>query len=135
MTFGRPAMISKSLSDTVPLPAITDDELLNGHVSTLNTQTDDQPSIMVFFVKSLHLYGIINDILLALYQGHQEAAQKEVHSSLFHQAETGDIVRVFRLDQALMKWGRSLPLHLRLSSLDSAQNVSFLRQAVVCRAR
>lgn len=135
MTFGRPAMISKSLSDAVPLPTMTDDELLNGHVSTLNTQAADQPSMMAFFVKSLHLYGIINDILLALYQGHQEAAQKDIHSSLFHQAETGDIARVFRLDQALMKWAQSLPLHLRLSSLDSAQNDLFLRQAVVCRSR
>jgi hypothetical protein len=91
--------------------------------------------MIAFFVKSLHLYSIINDILLALYMGHDDATQKDSYNSLFHKMESSDVARVFQLDQALMIWGQILPPHLRLSSLESAQNNTLYRQAVVCRAR
>jgi hypothetical protein len=135
MTFGRPAMISKSLSDEVPLPAMIDDEFLGRQADGADRQPEDRPSMMAFFVKSLHLYSIINDILLALYMGHDDTAHKDNHNSLFHKTESSDVARVFQLDQALMTWGQTLPPHLRLSSLESAQNNTLYRQAVVCRAR
>jgi hypothetical protein len=134
MTFGRPAMISKSLSDAVPLPAMIDDEYLSRQADTVDTQPEGRPSMTAFYVSTLHLYAIINDILLALYMGHDEK-QKNKNSSLFHQAESNDVARVFELDQALMNWGQTLPLHLRLSSPESSQNNMIYRQAVVCRAR
>jgi hypothetical protein len=135
MTFGRPAMISKSLSDEVPLPAMIDDEFLGRQANGVDTQPADQPPMMAFYVKSLHLYSIINDILLALYMGHDDTTQKDNHNSIFYKTKSSDIARVFQLDQALMTWGQTLPLHLRLSSLESAQNSTLYRQAVVCRAR
>jgi hypothetical protein len=135
MTFGRPAMISKSLSDEVPLPAMIDDEFLGRQADGADAQPANRPPMMAFYVKSLHLYSIINDILLALYMSHDDTTQKENYNSMFHKTESSDIARVFQLDQALMTWGQTLPLHLRLSSLESAQNSTLYRQAVVCRAR
>jgi hypothetical protein len=134
MTFGRPAMISKSLSDAVPLPTAIDDEFICNGVYGPNRQPDGQPSMMAFYVKNLHLYAIINDILLALYVG-QDNRKNDNQHSLFNQAESSDITRVFEIDQALMTWGQTLPLHLRISSLESSRNSTFFRQAVVCRAR
>lgn len=128
-------MISKSLSDEVPMPETIDDEFLGREADGVDTQPADQPPMMAFYVKSLHLYSIINDILLALYMGHDDNTQKDSHNALFHKTESSDIARVFQLDQALMKWGQTLPLHLRLSSLESAQNSTLYRQAVVCRVR
>lgn len=135
MTFGRPAMISKLLSDEVPLPAMIDDEYLGREANGADKQPEDRPPMMAFFVKSLHLYTIINDILLALYMGHNDGAQKHNHNPLFQLTESTDIARVFQLDQALMTWGQTLPLHLRISSIESSGNSMVFRQAVVCRAR
>jgi hypothetical protein len=128
-------MISKSLSDEVPLPAMIDDEFLGRQADGVDIQPEGRPPMMAFYIKSLHLYSIINDILLALYMGHEDATQKDNHNSLSHKTGSSDVARVIQLDQALMTWGQTLPLHLRLSSLESSQNSTLYRQAVVCRAR
>jgi len=128
MTFGRPAMISKSSAITVPLPAMIDDEFLSH-------QPADQPSMIAFFVKTLQLYDIINDLLLTLYMGRDDNGQKDQYDFYFGQTESGDIATVYQLDRALMIWGQTLPSHLRLSSLESSRNATFMRQAIVLRAR
>jgi hypothetical protein len=135
MTLGRPAMISKPLADAVPLPAMVDYEPDSSAMGMLDAHNESRPAMMAFYIKSLHLYGIINDILLALYMGQQRTPQEDNSISLFDRDNSCDITKVFQLDQALMKWGQTMPQHLRVSSYESAQSEIFLRQAVVCRAR
>ncbi len=112
-----------------------DDEFLGRQADGVDTQPEGRPPMMAFYIKSLHLYSIINDILLALYMGQEDTTRKDNHTILPAKTGSSDVARVIQLDQALMNWGQTLPLHLRLSSLESAQNSTLYRQAVVCRAR
>ncbi|KAI9879911.1 MAG: hypothetical protein M1830_006578 [Pleopsidium flavum] len=134
MTFGRPAMITKSSAFTVPLPAMIDDEFLSHQPGIEVAQPANRPSMMAFFVKTLQLYEIINDLLLALYMGRDENGHKDQYDFFFGQSDSGDIATVYELDRALMTWGQTLPLHLRLSSPESSRNNTFMRQAIVLRA-
>lgn len=128
-------MISKSSAITVPLPAMIDDEFLSHQPGIEAVQPADQPSMIAFFVKTLQLYDIINDLLLTLYMGRDDNGQKDQYDFYFGQTESGDIATVYQLDRALMIWGQTLPSHLRLSSLESSRNATFMRQAIVLRAR
>lgn len=132
MTFGRPAMIAKTLADSVPLPAMIDDDYLPSDSSSPSVQPDNTPSAMAFFVKSLNIYDIVNDILAALYE---DESQKDQFGLFSFAAESSNIDMVFRLDRALMNWGRTLPPHLRISSYESFANPLFKRQAIICRSR
>ena len=131
MTFGRPAMISRSLADAVPLPSMVIPEYL-----PLDNPPGMSPSppvsMIAFFVVSVKLYNIINDILLELYTGNDQARSKDQHSLT---SESFDLDTVLKLDRALMIWGQTLPTHLRISSPESLENEIFQRQSVVCRAR
>ncbi|KAE8388695.1 hypothetical protein BDV23DRAFT_195028 [Aspergillus alliaceus] len=113
MTFGRPAMITKASCGSVPLPDMVDEEYIPTTSGIEATQPADRPSVMAFYAKSLELYEIMNDILLSLYKPRT----------------------IFELDQALTKWSRSLPQHLRGSSLSDSTDVVFYHQSVVLRAR
>jgi hypothetical protein len=130
MTFGRPPMIAKSLADAVPLPETNDFE--GGEL-----QLNNQQSKMAFFVESLRLYNIMNDILLELYTSFEESSTKDQHSKNNQQSdyESIDMATILKFDHDLMQWGRSLPPHLRISSPESAENITVQMQSVVCRAR
>jgi len=133
MTLGRPAIVSKTLAAIVPLPAIIDDEFLSDEPGVYRSQPNASPSILGFFIKSLQLYDIVNDILLLLYFGEDNDAQKDPAILLSNQSI--NVATVMQLDRDLMKWGRSLPPYLRISSLDSFSNTIFLRQAIIGRIR
>ncbi|KAH8814897.1 fungal-specific transcription factor domain protein [Xylogone sp. PMI_703] len=136
MTFGRPAMISKSLADTVPFPAMIDPEYLPEEASTPGVQPPGRPPMIAFFVKSLHLYEIINDILLELYMNDDQNETKDPDGfPLYKPYESLDLAAILKLDRALMSWGRNLPPHLKLSCPECMSNGMVYRQAVVCRAR
>lgn len=136
MTFGRPAMISKTLADAVPLPAMIDPEYLPEDASTPGVQPAGRPAMMAFFVNSLTLYKIINDILLELYMNDDQDDTKDENGlPLYKPYESLDLAAILKLDRALMAWGRNLPSYLKLSSPDSNINGMVYRQAIVCRAR
>lgn len=130
MTFGRPTMIAKSLADAVPLPE-------TNNLGNQELQLNNQPSKVAFFVESLRLYNIMNDILLELYMRSESNSAKDQHSRDTEQSdyESIELVTILKLDHDLMQWGRSLPLHLRISSPESAENTIIQMQSVVCRAR
>jgi hypothetical protein len=136
MTFGRPAMISKSLADAVPLPTIIEPESLSYQTDFTSSRPETSTSIMAFFVHSLQLYSIINDILLELYIADDQGKQKNPHGSTPEQSyQPFDMAAILKLDSDLMMWGRTLPPYLRVSCTESSENRIFWRQAVVCRAR
>lgn len=130
-------MISKSLANAVPLPAITEPENLSYQTDLTSFQTGAPTSIFAFFVHSLRLYSIINDILLELYMvADDKGEQGGRHGFDIEQSyQSFDMAAILRLDGDLMAWGRTLPPHLRVSHTDSSENRIFWRQAVVCRAR
>ena len=133
MTFGRPAMISKSLADAVPLPETNDENSPDNTDQGL--QPNNQPSRMAFFVESLRLYDIMNDVLLELYTRENNIKGRQDTASHRSDYDSVDLATILKLDRALMLWGQSLPPHLRISSPESAQNVTFQMQSIVCRAR
>jgi hypothetical protein len=136
MTFGRPAMISKSLADAVPLPAIIEPENLSYHTSLNSFQLGTSTSMIAFFVHSLQLYNIINDILLELYMEDDQGEQKDLHGFAPEQSyQSFDMAAILKYDGDLMMWGRTLPPHLCVSHTESSENKIFWRQAIVCRAR
>jgi hypothetical protein len=136
MTFGRPAMISKSLADAVPLPTMIELESLSDQTNSISIQPGTPTLMKAFFVHSLRLYSIINDILLELYMSNDQGGQKDPHDLDPEQSYPSfDMVAILKLDRDLMTWGRTLPPHLRISCTESSENKILWRQAVVCRAR
>ena len=129
-------MISKSLADAVPLPAISEPESLTYQTNSASSQPGASTSMIAFFVHSLRLYSIINDILLELYMANDQGELKERRGSTPEQSyQSFDMAAILKLDSDLMTWGRTLPPHLRVSRTESSENTIFWRQAVVCRAR
>lgn len=129
-------MISKSLADAVPLPVMIEPEIIRETKSSTSFHPGTPTSMMAFFIHSLQLYDIINDILLELYmpddQGEQKSSQDLVPEQLYG---SFDMAAILKLDGDLMKWGRTLPPHLRVSRTESSESRIYWRQAVVCRAR
>ncbi|KAL6889950.1 hypothetical protein GGI43DRAFT_416099 [Trichoderma evansii] len=133
MTFGRPPMISKQLSDTVPLPIAVDDALLGPQ--RLAVQPEGLPSETDFFVRALLMYGIVYDILIELYSGATSSTQNSSFISSPHQHGSVNMAKILELDGALMAWSHNLPPHLQAESPESARDSISRRGAVVCRVR
>lgn len=136
MTFGRPAMISKASSTSVPLPDTVDEEYIPETSGAQAEQPSDRPSVMAFYAKSLELYEILNDILLSLYNksSHDETPE-DMYDYYFDQEINQGERTIFDLDRTLTKWTRTLPLHLRDPLSSWSDNIIFHRQSVVLRAR
>jgi hypothetical protein len=135
MTFGRPTMISKCAAQAVPLPASVDEEYTYSTSGAEVCQPADRPSMMAFFAKSVELYEIMNDILLSLYMPVPDECAEDMYGFYFSQESKEGERTIFELDRALTKWSRSLPPHLRKSSVDASKNPIFYRQGIVIRAR
>ncbi|XHG07534.1 hypothetical protein AWENTII_010673 [Aspergillus wentii] len=135
MTFGRPAMISKASSGSVPLPASVDEEYISTASGTEASQPADRPSMMDFYAKSLELYEIMNDVLLSLYKPVSEESLEDIHDFYFNKETSEGERTIFELDRALTRWTRSLPVHLRGISSPESEDPIFYRQSVVLRAR
>lgn len=139
MTFGRPAIVSKGSCGAVPLPIPVDEEYIRSTVTSDVLQPADRPSMLVFFVKSLELYDILNDILLSLYKPSAESLVEDVQDFFhLHQGSSDGERTIFELDRALTRWSRSLPPHLRRSTESPNSGpleFMFCRQANVLKAR
>ncbi|KAJ5114253.1 hypothetical protein NUU61_000012 [Penicillium alfredii] len=135
MTFGRPAMITKSSSGAVPLPAAIDEEYIPVESSAEAAQPENRPSMMAFYAKSLELYEIMNDVLLSLYKPMSEETAEDAHDFYFSSATSEGERTIFDLDRSLTRWTRSLPSYLRGTSSVSSGNPILHRQSIVLRAR
>ena len=112
MTFGRPAMISKASSTSVPLPDAIDEEYIPAASGAQAKQPTDRPSVMAFYAKSLELYEILNDVLLSLYNKPISDENPEDMYDFYFDKEIAQGERtIFELDRALTKWTRTLPFH------------------------
>ena len=136
MTYGRPAMIGKRSAAAVPLPAAIDEHYLSGDPNRRDSQPENQPSILDFFIESLGLYRILNEVLLNVYAADPQAGANIDEWGCFFPRRY-DEERSFSfldLDRALTLWERGLPCHLRDFN-HAKQNDIHFRQAVVLRQR
>ncbi|CAI7625149.1 unnamed protein product [Penicillium bialowiezense] len=135
MTFGRPAMITKTSSGVVPFPAAVDDEFIQPESTLEASQPPNRPSMMAFFGKTLELYDIMNDVLLSLYNPSKDPSAEDIHDFYFNNITNEGERTIFELDHSLSRWTRSLPVHLCGDSAMASANSIFCRQSIVLRAR
>jgi hypothetical protein len=136
MTYGRPAMIGKRGAAAVPLPAAIDEHYLSGDPSRRDSQSEDSPSILDFFIQSLGLYRILNEILLNVYAADpQTGANIDQWECFFpRQYDEQRSCSFLDLDRALTLWDRDLPPHLKDFNYANSSKIHS-RQAVVLRQR
>lgn len=120
-------MVAASIPSAVqvPLPSMVDDEFLDSGIGPSAVRPDGRSSIVAFFIKTLELYSIVNDILLELYQPVGDEESKGIPQ----------LVAVLQLDHRLLHWSQSLPEHLKYSSSPVNEGLLYQRQRVVLHAR
>ena len=118
-------MIADWLCNAVPLPRMIDDEFLDQQTEPSAIRPDGRTTAVAFFIKSLELYSIVNDSLLELYMrpGRNSTQGLERLSS------------VLQFDGRLIEWADSIPEKIRYSASRPQDDMVFLRQSIVLRAR
>lgn len=124
-TFGRPVLVSRQYS--VPPPEPIDDEYLSE--SSEGLQPSDRPSYLAFFVHSVALFDVLNEILAKFYTEGESISDKTA-DSLSH---------VLQLSSKLDELGHSIPLYLRegaeLTRLDEELRGCLQMQANILKSR
>ncbi|CAK7238453.1 hypothetical protein SEUCBS140593_010703 [Sporothrix eucalyptigena] len=133
VTHGRPVMISRELCAAVPLPLCATQAAERGaHY--------DGPSLS-FFIKSVKLYEIMNQVVSAFYSPATATSMSESNNS---SAEKDALAMLLKLDEDLLEWERGLPEYLRFDTLDGLDEVEIRqrsrtdckpRQAVILHVR
>lgn len=132
MNLGRPAMVSVSKAEPVPLPQETSDDNL-----PVLDAFEPSPVLLSFFNHSAKLYEIAQDILLSFYPGNGGCGADGLDRYFIHDQS------LFKLDSDLRAWYTKTPSHLRLESWKATTNglvrhpqgAMFRRQAVVLYLR
>ncbi|KAH0435766.1 C6 transcription factor [Colletotrichum camelliae] len=133
ITHGRPAMISDHLASTVVLPSIPDGDAQGGNTVELH-----RLRYQGFFVKSLELYEVINQAVLAFYtatprlKSPTSTSHLGQHSQERHELDLGVALQ---LDQRLTKWEKNTPSFLAMAEPETQLDEVFRRQAVILRIR
>ncbi|EON65107.1 hypothetical protein W97_04343 [Coniosporium apollinis CBS 100218] len=134
MTFGRPAMITSQAAATVPRP-VTPNELPEqpdplGRISAGSGPLSD----LNFFIQTLQLYEILNEILLDLYTPASSGPSEDAYEFYFGTISVGKGNSIFELERKLLRWNQDLPIHLRYEP-DSNKHEIHIRQANILRLR
>ncbi|TEA13686.1 Sorbicillinoid biosynthetic cluster transcription factor sor3 [Colletotrichum sidae] len=133
ITHGRPAMISDHLVSGVVLPAIPDSGSAGEDAGRLH-----RLRYQGFFVKSLELYEVINQAVLAFYSTTPQAKSAASPNHLGPRCPERhelDLGTALQLDQGLRKWEKSLPSFLTMAEPETQLDEVFKRQAVILRIR
>ena len=138
MTLGRPMMISRGDALAVPFPVAIDDTYLSTVPNQESHQPPDQASDIRFFVCSLTLYVITEEILSTMYSSSaisQCSASSE--SAPLERLNDIDFNAILRFDRSLLDWEESLPKFLLVSvdTTNDRTNAIFRRQANVLYLR
>jgi len=131
MNLGRPAMVSVSAIDTVPLPSEVDDD-----DSQLLQTSQPNGSLLSFFNHSVKLYEIAQEILLAFYSGGTHTKSDGLDPYFLREQS------VFRLESRLRVWFAGIPSYLRFDDATTVAGQAqmlgealFRRQSVVLYLR
>ncbi|KAI3010038.1 transcriptional regulator family: Fungal Specific TF [Aspergillus niger] len=122
-TLGRPGMIPDWLFNSVPLPAMIDDEFLDKQTTSSALRPDGKPCTLAFTVKAFELYQLFDIILQKVYLGSNggEDYQNKLNP-------------VLEFDREIQAWEESLPVHLRYHS-GMTRDALADRQATILRIR
>jgi hypothetical protein len=131
MTFGRPLTISRATAGVVPLPTAIDDEYLSKVAGKDAVQPPDVPSQIEFFVQTVKLYGMLDDILLSLYNPASEP------TTFYGKLQCWDNNAIFRVETALSRWKSGIPYCLQFDPVNNLGKFGpiFHRQSNVLHAR
>ncbi|KAH8700820.1 fungal-specific transcription factor domain-containing protein [Talaromyces proteolyticus] len=131
MTFGRPLTISRAIASAVPLPAPIDDEYLLESAETFGEQRAGMPSQIEFFIQTVKLYGMLDDILLSLYSPNSDSA------TLYGKLQCWDNNSIFRVEAGLSRWKKEIPSCLQFNGQNEVSKLGsvFHRQSNVLQAR
>ncbi|RAL13334.1 fungal specific transcription factor domain-containing protein [Aspergillus homomorphus CBS 101889] len=122
-TLGRPGMIPKWLFNSVPLPAMIDDEFLDVQTTSSAIRPDGKPCTLAFTVKAFELYQLFDDILHKIYL-----------SSTGGEDFENKLIPALDFDREIQAWEDSLPSHLHYHSSTTRDGL-IDRQATILRIR
>ena len=135
MVYGRPTMISKQSAAAVPLPLPIDEEYLETGPPQGLLDPERKPAIMDFFIQTLGLYSLMNEILSNFYEPFAQENEDDAYDLYFgYSSKREGRQSVIDLDRKLNLWNRRLPLHLR-SRDDTRGEGIFWRQSNILHSR
>ncbi|KAH9216129.1 fungal-specific transcription factor domain-containing protein, partial [Leptodontidium sp. 2 PMI_412] len=138
MNYGRPSMITASRDAKAPLPLPVDEELLTTK-DCPPMAYPNQPSTVEFFVQSLRLFDILDEVLVRFHPDHLEKGYsiEEMLEKFLGRTAAGNNWSILDIDRRLLKWEKDLPAHLKIeyTSLDWGVSRTFSRQGVLLRQR
>lgn len=127
MTFGRPAMITRSWD--VPTPVLVDEEYL--HRSNEPSQPPDVPSRLGLFVYSTKLYDILDKILTVFYN--EPVTAQAPTSSLTYIPIQDVLSNVLDYNRQLDVFHGSIPDYLRFGLHSEHSGIQLQAQILTCR--
>jgi hypothetical protein len=131
MTLGLPRVISRADALAVPFPACIDDKYLSQIPDSDNLQPGGIQSQTGFYVQSLKLYVITEEVLSAMYssEGTKEPATEKLAKIDFN--------NILKIDASLQNWHASLPggLQVRRSVAEGRLAPVLSRQANILHLR
>lgn len=134
MTFGRPMMISRADALATPFPdAIDDESLVN---ERYQPQSSEKLSRNEFFVQSLRLYIITQEILSEMYQNENTTSTGPPGSSM-EKLRRLDFNAIVKIDSEILSWYNAVPEALKInpSPANKSDSQTILRQANILRLR
>jgi hypothetical protein len=133
--FGRPVSIQASNIVEVPLPLPIDDQYFHND-STSSRQPVGRPPILAFFLHTIKLAHIIDQILQALYTTNKEKSQQSGTDTPSQLGSSSSHVlgQAVILDSQLQVWWNERPVHLHPRS-GTVEGRIFERQQTVMQLR
>ncbi|KAJ9666026.1 hypothetical protein H2201_003938 [Coniosporium apollinis] len=125
-------MITSQAAATVPRP-VNLDELLE-QPDPIRHSSAGPLSDLNFFIETLKLYEILNEILLALYTPASPGPPEDTYDFYFGTSSVGIGNSIFELERKLLRWNQDLPIHLRHEP-GSTKHEIHIRQTNILRLR
>ncbi|KAH8699027.1 fungal-specific transcription factor domain-containing protein [Talaromyces proteolyticus] len=140
MTYGRPCGIGPRMAAAVPLPVSMNEEQLLPGAARQGGSHEDDPHVIEFFIHSLRLYEILQDILYNLNSPDVQQAQSidDLYETYFGNSFSDQRqLSILGFERKLTRWEESIPEHLKIGKPRSydGQEAIFHRQAVVLHQR
>ncbi|OQV11205.1 Fungal specific transcription factor domain-containing protein [Cladophialophora immunda] len=132
MKFGRPPSLHLQDALAVPYPLPVDDQYIQNDIQAPR-QPSYLPSTTEFFIHTIKLARLIDDILRHLYSAHRGPSRSESTDPLVPEQEL-EIAELIILDGRLRSWWNTKPAHLVPESPTWASTV-FQRQQTVMQIR
>lgn len=135
MKFGRPPALQAADAQIAPFPVAVDDQYILQHATSVShlRQPLGRPAVIEFFLHTIKLSKVIDDILQQLYAPNVKFYSPETQNPLGSE-QSRVLSTVLRLDGDLRAWWNAAPVHLRPQST-AVEGQVFQRQRTVLQIR